>query len=127
MLEPNDSSIILDKNQSLNTNDEIDSTLDVTQPEAETQIGAEHAELDKLDLDKSNDGVELGKEKEKSENVYQKKDIKRKVRQPNRFADGNLIPEEDDNQDSERIRSPPGPPPLEPISQILDHDQFDKR
>lgn len=62
-------------------------------------------------------------EKEKSdadtENVVPvKKAVKRKER-PNKFADGNLILEEDDEEINNQAGSP-GPPPLEPIGQNLD-------
>lgn len=63
---------------------------------------------------------EAKKELEEPE-VQVHKAVKRKTRQQNKFADGNLIPEEGDDEEINHSKSP-GPPPLEPISQILDQD-----
>lgn len=78
------------EDQSLN---ESDSILETTNVESESGGANQSGAL--------NDSQEIGRDydKKESEMVYQKKDtIKRKARQQNRFADGNLILEEDDNQ-----------------------------
>lgn len=55
--------------------------------------------LDEVETEPKHHGGGGGKRGDHDSAVYSKKDtIRRKTRPPNRFADGNLIPEEDDNQ-----------------------------
>lgn len=71
-------------------------------------------------------GAVVGTAKSKitsSTSLAQKKETAKRKHKPNKFADGNLILEEEDDQDYERIRSPAGIPPLEPISQVLDETE----
>lgn len=67
---------------------------------------------------------EAKKQTEEQEVVVHKREtVKRKTRQQNKFADGNLILEEEDDMGNVKdIPKSPGPPPLDPISQIYDQD-----
>ncbi|CAF0802055.1 unnamed protein product [Brachionus calyciflorus] len=95
--------------ETLPTNNQNDLSLD----ESQTDLNASETQeaLEK----------EIGDKQDPDEHIYVHKTVKRKTRQPNKFADGNLIPEEGDDEDL--ITRSPGPPPLDPISQILDSDQ----
>lgn len=100
-----------DNNASLN---ESESILEMTNAESESGQregggggGGVEGDATSATLNESLDETETetkhhgggGKRGDHDSAVYSKKDtIRRKTRPPNRFADGNLIPEEDDNQ-----------------------------
>ena len=109
----------IDENPEPNEPQETTEMHDVTDANVTNtnQSVEESGVTDDSDLDKE----ELKKIVQQAE----KKEIKRKSRPPKKIVDGNLIPEEDsDNEGMLKIRSP-GPPPLEPISQRLDEDKYD--
>ena len=95
-------------------------------PEA-TDANATNANQSGVEESAVADDSDVDREELKNKIVQQaeKKEIKRKSRPPKKIADGNLIPEEDsDNEGILKIRSP-GPPPLEPISQRLDEEKYE--
>lgn len=97
----------------------------VTNDEAENDQSAaektsEEKNVEQSDAARSEDHEEDEELKKIAKHHAEKKEIKRKQRH-RKIQDGNLIPEEDSDNEN-KLRSP-GPPPLEPVSQNLDDEK----
>lgn len=105
--------------QQENLDDVNDKTEDNSEEKKDEKDAEENSEEKEADVTENLDEtIEKEKTDADAEVIPVKKEVKRKAR-PNKFADGNLILEEDDEETIHKQGSP-GPPPLDSIGQNLD-------